>query len=201
MNNASAGPWWFTAVVAGIAAVTALITGLVTAKITNEYANRRANADRYNIRSQFEKQLDTQREQFERQMSAQREIERRKLVHDSREKLYLEMSEAYLAVFSTTWGLAQADEFVERQELLDNLSSGLERVHRVATACMVVGSVEVRENSQFISSYLPTFWEEINELVAGGHADRETVDSVIDPVRSWFKQLEAAMRSDLGVTD
>ncbi|WIV57437.1 hypothetical protein [Amycolatopsis nalaikhensis] len=197
MNNASAGPWWFTAVVAGITAVTALITGLTTAWITNHYASRRSNADLHNTRSQFEKQLNTQREQFAEQMSAQREIEQRKLVHEARQKAYLELVECSYVMFKLT----RTIELSGARGMPSEDWEKIERFQSVTLACRALGSERVQNLADRLMNRIEHFGEAVGEARLAGDRQPFDVLDAYEPVRALYAEVAKAVRADLGVLD
>jgi hypothetical protein len=204
MNNANAGPWWFTAVVAGITAFTALITGLFTAWITNKHASRRANADLYNTRAQFEKQWTSQREQFDEQMSAQREIERRKLVHDSRQKIYFELCDAFNAattkVTAMSFEVEGKGEVDHEFKIYPEASTELRTLQRLAIECRIIASESVRAHAHNMAFHL----KELNKAYFTAMSmQNRSLDLIAmwKPLKDEFDTMTAAMRRDLGVVE
>lgn len=199
MNNASQAPWWFAAVIAVIT-----VTGtLVSVWLTNKYANKRSQAELRHQREQFEKQWETQRQQFENQMSVQREIERRKLVYETREKMYLELSESYtssILAFSAASSSLKESDFEEAVKLVPLLLKEVDKLIRISSACGIVASTDAEVHVLNMTTYLHGFNREF-------HAALQRKDHLFEGEELWmlvrkeYDKIVAVMRRDLGVVE
>ncbi|WP_143104735.1 hypothetical protein [Amycolatopsis regifaucium] len=200
MNNASQAPWWLSVLTAFIAASATL--GAVW--VTNKYSSRRSNAELSNTRTQFEKQLSTQREQFVTQMEAQRETERRKLVHDTRQALYLEVCEAFNSAdlkIAEMWQElnVETEEEDEEWHITPNPVPTMSELYRLRTACLIMASQEVGE-------LVNEIWIEFRDLSAKYHGALQE-HAPLDVLEIWkpavgkFRKTIDLMRRDLGVVE
>lgn len=200
MNNASQAPWWFAAIVAGIT-----VTGtLVSVWLTNKYANKRSQRELENQRAQFEKQWESQRDQFRAQIDEQKEIERRKLVHETREKLYVELCDAFSEAAEKA---AMMSLRVEGQGIPDHqfkvTTDGwteLRKLQTLSIECKVVASEEVRVCAKNIAGAFQLLIKEYFQAMRDGD-ESVNLDQTWDFAKEEFEVMTTAMRKDLGVVE
>lgn len=183
MNNT---PAWLTIAVAGTTALVAILTASITTWLNVRSANKRSAAE-----------LQQQRERFTQELEHQREIEQRKLVHDARQKAYLELVECsyvmhkFIRVLETNGPKGMP---AENWKYVDRFQSAI-------LACRALGGSAVGEMADALMIRVEKFAEATGEARVSDYKRTFDARAEYEPVRELYAEMAKAVRADLGVLD
>lgn len=147
MNNASAGPWWFTAVVAGITAFATLLAGGLTTWLTLRYTNKRLAIEVQHQRSQ----------------------ERFKLLHTERLALYMRLNDLIEVIMDEVLATVHLIMDPLQPSMPERTESGLKKCYvRLTTEAVNLGKprnqLTLLGSKEVIDNYL-RFEDRLQEVI------------------------------------
>jgi hypothetical protein len=188
MSNAGAGPWWFTAVVAGITAFSTLLAGGLTTWLTLRYSNKRLAMEIKHQRSQ----------------------ERFKLLHTDRLELFVKLfdliqltqKELMLTVFLTTTdeSLPQRTEQGLRQCYV-RLQSHSQRLATFENKLKLLASQDANQEFRVFAAKLNAAADVVLNLMSEDRFSEIDRENLIRPAVNSCAELTRALRTDLGSED
>jgi hypothetical protein len=179
MNNASAGPWWFTAVVAGITGLVALTSAGLTTWLSNKHANKRLSIE----------------------LDHRVELENTKLLFAERVKLYGEMTSAYSAItigFHSISGRKISEETANEVEKLTNMVAKLYDLGMYSTSLSSRQTVLLANQ---LGRQVANALQGLTNVQEGSEEIEFDCDETIDLIGKIYMKLMKEMRKELGVSD